>query len=72
MEGLLRTIRLTLFDTNRLIRYLRFDTIKVQMKRPDLFQTSRGLDKHGIALQLRMAGDLKVVLLLAHERFVRV
>lgn len=72
MERFLRSIRLALLDADRLGRCFQLNAVEVQMEGAHLFQTTGCRSHEGgrRALQLGMARDLEVVLLLAHERIV--
>lgn len=73
MKRFFRSIRLALFDANCLCRRLQFDAIKVQMKGFDLFEAAFGSHEYGrCTLRLGVTRDLKVILLLAYERIVRI
>lgn len=73
VKRFLWAIRLALLDTNRLGGRLELHTVEVQMEWFDLLQAALGPHEYrGGALQLSMASDLKVILLLADECIIRI
>lgn len=70
MKWLLRSVRLTLFNTNCLCRCFQFDAIKVQMKWFNLFQTTTRPYEYSTSLKLRVTGYLEVIFFLTNKCFV--
>lgn len=61
-----------MLDADCLRRRLQLHAVEMQMERSDLLQARLGLHVHAVAVQLDVASDLEVILLLTDERVVRV